>query len=267
VTKTFKPPTIENLASIDAADCVYSPEIVDIIGLVAYSSQSGWPQCAEYEVHCFEFAAWHPLGKPVVKKILTILRPVQAVSDAFNDYPAGTIHHIQVILSGEQKRAVFVKKIRDIQDIELAEIANELQKPVVVHTDRFGPLALDRSINWFTGTANWNGQVISLRIVPNENLDLTEQLTIAEVLFSDSVGWGEKVQQFALQEQLALANDWQDEEITPEEFLQRMTLETIVINSNGHFEFWHDDGDLFWGHSIQISGSITTGLTTADIPG
>lgn len=46
-----------------------------------------------------------------------------------------------------------------------------------------------------------------------------------------------------------------------------MKLESISIQPNGEFEFWHNDGDLFYGHSIQISGSLEKGLTHSDIPG
>lgn len=46
-----------------------------------------------------------------------------------------------------------------------------------------------------------------------------------------------------------------------------MKLEAITVRPNGEFEFWHDDGDLFWGHSILISGDLNHGLEDADIPG
>ena len=46
-----------------------------------------------------------------------------------------------------------------------------------------------------------------------------------------------------------------------------MKLESISVRNNGSFDFWHNDGDLFWGHSIQISGNLTDGPKRADIPG
>jgi hypothetical protein len=33
---------------------------------------------------------------------------------------------------------------------------------------------------------------------------------------------------------------------------------------DGAFEFWHNDGDLFWGHSILIVGSLEEGLTDGE---
>jgi hypothetical protein len=70
---------------------------------------------------------------------------------------------------------------------------------------------------------------------------------------------------------LNLKNDnWLDDgedEVTAEQFIEAMRLESIAVYPDGSFVFWHQDGDLFWGHSIQICGSLSEGLTDADIPG
>jgi hypothetical protein len=57
------------------------------------------------------------------------------------------------------------------------------------------------------------------------------------------------------------------DELLPEEFKARMTLDAITVRPDGSFEFWHRDGDMFWGHAIHISGSLLNGPTGADIPG
>jgi hypothetical protein len=70
---------------------------------------------------------------------------------------------------------------------------------------------------------------------------------------------------------LPLKNDsWLGEnerELTPADFKKKMKLQSINVAGDGSFEFWHDDGDLFWGHSIQIRGKLKDGLVDADIPG
>jgi hypothetical protein len=55
--------------------------------------------------------------------------------------------------------------------------------------------------------------------------------------------------------------------VTPVDFQKQMKLQSINVAGDGRFEFWHHDGDLFWGHAIQISGTLKDGLTDADIPG
>jgi hypothetical protein len=267
VAKKFKPPATELLSSVGAANCEYSSTLAEVIGVVSLSSQGGWPKCDDYDVHCFELAAWRHAGQPIVNHALTILRAVGNVGESFSDFEMGAVHRIQVLLSEDLTRAIFSKSIDSPADPELEAIAVQLKQPVIVHTERFGPLTLDRRINWFEGSVNWNGQIVSLHIEPDENLDLTNQLQTAETLFANSLEWDANVKKFAVQEKLDLAKDWQEEEITEEDFLARMTLETISIKPEGEFEFWHDDGDLFWGHSIQIWGSLKEGLTGSDIPG
>jgi len=39
------------------------------------------------------------------------------------------------------------------------------------------------------------------------------------------------------------------------------------VHEDGEFEFWYDDGDLFWGHVILVDGNIQTGLSQASIAG
>lgn len=58
-----------------------------------------------------------------------------------------------------------------------------------------------------------------------------------------------------------------EELVTAELFKKRMRLEKIAVYPNGEFEFWYDDGGLFWGHTILISGNLNEGPTNADIPG
>ena len=65
-------------------------------------------------------------------------------------------------------------------------------------------------------------------------------------------------------------DDWLDEdedEVLPDQFKERMKLNSITVRPDGRFEFWHGDDDMFWGHAIHISGNLSKGLTGADTPG
>ncbi|HEX7814704.1 hypothetical protein [Dyella sp.] len=46
--------------------------------------------------------------------------------------------------------------------------------------------------------------------------------------------------------------------------IEQYAVDTSLPPKN---EAWLEDGDLFWGHSIQIGGNLDTGLDSADIPG
>jgi len=154
-------------------------------------------------------------------------------------------------------------------DTELNAFAEELQKPVTLDDPLLGTFTLDRRVDWFTGDVVWAGESISLNL--SGAADAQDALRTAHALWQNQNEWNRRVRNFAVQELLPLKNDtWLDEdeaELTPDEFEDRMTLESITVNADGSFDFWHNDGDLFWGHSIQISGSLSEGPTHADIPG
>lgn len=203
---------------------------------------------------------------------LLILRPVAADADWFSAFPELSIHRIKLLLSKDETRAVFASLSNEkVNDEELLAIAKELQKPVVISTPRFGELTLDRSIGWFEGDVKWNGKAIRVTFHTADNKTIDSGLKTAEALWDAQAEWKRKVDGFAVEKLLPLKNDnWLDKAeslLTAKQFKVRMRLNSISISEDGSFEFWHDDGDLFCGHSIKISGSLKDGLTDADIPG
>ena len=82
---------------------------------------------------------------------------------------------------------------------------------------------------------------------------------------------------FAADKLLSLANDWEAdaagneereaEEITREDFMTRMELDAVQLYEDGAFDFWFNDGDLFWGHSIHVTGSLGAGPEDAQMEG
>src|SRR5262249_31987940 len=147
--------------------------------------------------------------------------------------------------------------------------AEELQKPVTFEDPILGTFTLDRRVDWFIAQVVWAGESISLNL--SESAEAQAALKTAHALWENQSEWNRRVRDYAIAKLLPLKNDtWLDEdeaELTPDEFNERMMLESITVNANGSFDFWHNDGDLFWGHSIQISGSLSEGLKRADIPG
>ena len=97
----------------------------------------------------------------------------------------------------------------------------------------------------------------------------------AKALMADQKGWDEKVRSFAADQLLEQANDWaqdaaegeEPEEITREQFMERMELDAVQISAGGSFEFWFNDGDLFWGHAIHVTGSLDQGPESAQMEG
>ncbi|WP_417394473.1 DUF2262 domain-containing protein [Gimesia chilikensis] len=156
-------------------------------------------------------------------------------------------------------------------DAELSLVAEELLEPMVVDDPQFGPLTLDRSVDWYSGTVIWDGAQVQLNVSWENSDDIQQALEVARKLWENEAEWAARVDNFAVSKLLELKNDsWLDEDepqVTPAEFKARMTLEAITVYDDGDFDFWHSDGDLFWGHAIQITGNLTEGLQYADIPG
>lgn len=69
--------------------------------------------------------------------------------------------------------------------IQLAEVAKELAKPLVVATKRFGDLTLDRSINWFEGEVKWNGESVRIIFHADGNQDISAGQKVAEKLWTN----------------------------------------------------------------------------------
>ena len=49
--------------------------------------------------------------------------------------------------------------------------------------------------------------------------------------------------------------------------MERMELESIEVRADGSFQFWFGDGDLFYGHSIWVSGDLENGPNDAAMEG
>ncbi len=169
-----------------------------------------------------------------------------------------------------------VTKLRRIvnpktRDVELEQLATQLQKPIVLHDATLGRLEYDRSHGSYEGRADWCGQIVEVSLSCANPEFSTAVLEAATQLFFDQAEWHRRVQEYAVERLLPLKNDsWlgeNDEELSADEFVSRMSLKAISLDETGDITFWHDDGELFWGHAIQISGSLSEGLTDADIPG
>lgn len=132
-------------------------------------------------------------------------------------------------------------------------------------------LELDRRFDDYNGKAQWCGAEVRLSLSCADASEPRGALAAAASLFQDQAEWSKRVKEFAADRLLPVKNEYwlqdNEAELSREDFISRMTLEEISVDESGAFSFWHDDGDLFWGHSILINGDLTEGLTDADIPG
>lgn len=173
--------------------------------------------------------------------------------------------------SGRTQGAGSELPVTGVQDEALSRIASELQKPVVISDPVFGDFTLARSVGWFRGRATWDGKPVELDLSAGEHAQAERCLRVARALWDDQPSWTSRIADYAAAQLLELKNEsWLDEgepPATPESFKSRMSPESVTVYPDGAFDFWHDDGDLFWGHAITVSGSLAEGLTDVEISG
>lgn len=160
-----------------------------------------------------------------------------------------------------------------LNDPDLKKAVEDLQKPITYEDAQFGVFTLDRLVNWYEAQTTWMGAATRLSLDSENRSGKFPQETVeqARILWKDAKRWNGEIQSYMLKELLDLKNDnWFEEgekKLTPDDFLRRISLASVTVYSDGSFEFWYGDGDLFWGHSIMVSGSIEGGLDDAGIHG
>ena len=153
-------------------------------------------------------------------------------------------------------------------DPDLKAILEEQKQPVTFWEEGLGTFTLNRQVDWFETELDWLGTEISLTIDMEE--DREEALQNAKTLLASAADWDKRVRAYAADDLLASANDWTEdgeEPITREQFMERMELESIETGGDGSFTFWFGDGDLFYGHSIRVSGDLEHGPDEASMEG
>lgn len=118
-----------------------------------------------------------------------------------------------------------------------------------------GLLRYSNQYNWYEGQINFQQSQISISLNMGDE-GVTEALfNKANDLVIRLENYAENAKNYAVEKLLELKNEvWLDENeelLTPEQFKTRIMLKSIAIWSDG-VELYHDDGDLFLGHSILV---------------
>lgn len=259
-----------------AAD--FLPEELDILAVTGASGFNGGkaPGKAMWTAG-IELTAWMEEDSAELHREQAQL--VALADDRLMDYlrqrvPRDFILKCRVRPAPDNKRFLMLDLPQPAFDPELKSILEEQKKPVTFETEDFGTFTLNRAIGWFEANANWLGTEIALDFDRDEDRDGC--LSTARALFAQPEDWDRRVRAFAAEKLLSLANDWardgaeegaDPESITPEQFMGRIELQSIQVYPDGSFEFWFQDGDLFWGHAIRVSGSLTGGPEDAETAG
>lgn len=249
-----------------------------VVGLVNASGKGGWPEEDDQWTLSFTLQCWKvPPGplktKPLSVELTTSREEYDALWERVHAFSVVRIRArvVEESVIGNIQAQLIEYFGLDSSDPELNQAAADLQEPVVHRDRQFGQFTLNRRANWWTAKTKWSGRAVALNLSLDDSGKFDAALQVARALWKDWKKWTKRIENFAVQELLPLKNEnWlgDDEvELTADQFKKRMTLESVTVGPDGTFDFWHNDGGLFSGHSIQISGNLLAGLTRADIPG
>jgi hypothetical protein len=186
---------------------------------------------------------------------------------------------LQVRLAVEKSsgvpQALLVKKGVPAQyDEALKDAAEALLRPKEYTDAQFGKFTLDRQLNRYSTTTEWNGKELSLDLetVSSDDDEFPQQaLECARAFWQDREEWTRKVNAKILSALLELKNTmWLHEDESPlsqGEFLGCLIMHSISITPKGSFSLWYGDGDVFAGHSISVRGSLAEGVRRASLEG
>lgn len=188
--------------------------------------------------------------------------------------PRDFILKCRVRLSLDGSRLLMLELPQPGFDPDLKAILDEQKKPVTFWAEGLGTFALNRALGWFEAEADWLGSPIRLDLDRDE--DREPCLAHLRALMEGQADWDERLRVCAARDLLELANDWasdggceehEPEEITREQFMERLEPDAVQISGDGSFDFWFNDGTLFWGHSIHVTGSLEGGPEKAEMEG
>ena len=157
----------------------------------------------------------------------------------------------------------------------LEEVLAEYRRPVVVTDEVLGELTLDKDLDTFEGEILWCGEQIFLVL----EVDAADEDTWADarramkVMLAEQDRWDLDMRTSAARELTELACEWRESadeevpEITEESFARRIELRTIAMDADGSFSAYFDDDDMFFGHCVTAYGTLTEGVTAANMEG
>jgi hypothetical protein len=146
-----------------------------------------------------------------------------------------------------------------------------MKHPDLEHPE-LGKLRYQQEYDWYEGKIEVHGSEVSIQLLTNERGQVNSALERIASFVSELERYAQLAKEHAAQGLLQIKNEtWiedEDEEpLTIEQFQQRMTLESISIDSAGEVSFYHNDGDLFWGHCILVTMDRENNFVGAEIAG
>ena len=162
---------------------------------------------------------------------------------------------------------MLVKVVRKLKDARFDALREEYLRPVEL-VSPLGTFVLNRHYSWFEGTIDYLGNSCSVLLhVPDGSTDGSRALRRLEAVCTDLASLDRKARSYAADELLDCACDWCEEDLTREEFMERMDDVSLSVGEDDSVEFCYQDGGMFAGHVIMVEMDEDDAFVDADIMG
>lgn len=248
----------------------FTGEETDLIAITAPSSVAHLPvgDTGLWRV-AMGLTAWMDEYEGVVHQQAASLEAI--IDDTLLDYllthvPRNFIISVTVRPHADGSRFLMVDLPKPGFDPELKAILEVQKAPVTMEVDDLGTFTLNRSLGWFEATVDWVENEISLTVDQAED-GREAALDTARTLLTDKESWHDRICSFAadtlLEQARGLLED--DEDLSREDFIAQMDVESVMTGADGTFEFWFGGDDLLLAHPVRVSGTLTDGPTDASM--
>lgn len=216
--------------------------------------------------------AWTEQGSPDIQLDpveLVILAEEELVRVVRDRLPINFILKLKARLSMDGTRLLLVDLPSPAFDPDLKELLEEQKKPVTTYIEDLGTFTLSHAMGWFEMEHDWLwvGQTVQLTF----DADAERKASTAglKAILADVPGWNGRILSCAAGALLERLNRSlaEDGEAAMDEngFMEAVQVESIQMGEDGTFTAVLNDGGLFYGSSIVVTGSLTDGPTAAEV--
>lgn len=201
-------------------------------------------------------AITHNLDRESAQALAQAYPPGQVVRFAAADLP----------VPGQDRPEVTIATLEGLIDApDLAGFAVPASVFAPYDHPALGRFVKDKDYLPHIGKAVWNGVRVEIWLDGSE-AELDACAATAEAMLANSGVWQAEMAARACSKMYANWDAvWREDDppLSEAEWKARLTIETLRVTADGRFTATFADGDLFWGHAIEVSGSLADGATDA----
>jgi hypothetical protein len=246
-----------------------------IVGIVDSKGPGGSHfQGEEYWTFSFSFYTWYKEDKNVSNTSLYVYKEVEhsKVRELMDKVKKESVIKIRIKCPIENSRVELIDiEETDFYDEILQPYLDEIKREVAYIDDNLGTLVYDKGVEWFSKNMQWCSNYAELVFNTNDVDELKRMIRDYSFVLENNKEWDVKAREFAALKLLDLKNDfWLDEdeaELTHSDFVNRIGLESLSIESDGGLTFWFKDGDIFAGHVIIVKANSNGEFLDAEMAG